>query len=304
MTELLDHTRALYEITPLLVALYDPSDRMRYANAACRAAHFIAEGETPTWEEMVRRNHAARRGVVITTADFDAWVVSTRSRRGKVPYRTFETGFYDGRWVLVTETVAENGWMLTIAVDVTAFRSDERAVRQDRDRAISASHTDELTSVSNRRFVAARAADMLAAGGPGGCLCVLDLDNFKYINDRYGHQAGDCILRDFAVRIVGQVRRSDCFGRVGGEEFVLVLPATGVVEAELIVERMLAAVRLSRPQPEHPAFAYTFSAGIAQARAGDTFADIYGRADRALYLAKLDGRNRVRIDPSATGGTG
>lgn len=295
MTELLDQTRALYEVTPLLVALYDPQDRLRYANAACRAAHFIDEDETPTWEEMVRRNHAVGRGVVITTSDFDAWVVSTRSRRGKVPYRTFETSFHDGRWVLVTETVGPDGWMLTVAVDVTDFRREERVVRQDRDRAISASHTDELTGVSNRRFVTARAADMLAAEGPGGCLCVLDLDNFKYINDGYGHQVGDLILRDFATRVMGAARRLDCFGRVGGEEFVLVLPATDASQARAIVEHMLGVVRGSRPHPDYPELAYSFSAGIAPARAGDTFASIYGRADRALYAAKLAGRDRVHL---------
>lgn len=65
----------------------------------------------------------------------------------------------------------------------------------------------------------------------------------QYINDRFGRQAGDTIFRDFAVRIQSKVRRSDCFGRVGGEEFLLVLPNTSTAAAELIVERMLAAIR-------------------------------------------------------------
>lgn len=302
MTRTADHLRALYDTTPVLVAAYDGADRLRYANAAFRAAYFVAEGETPAWAAIVRRNHAARRGTIVSAPDFEAWLVSTASRRGKVPYRAYETDLYDGRWLLMTETVSPGGWMLCIASDITAFRPDERTVRQARDLAIRAAHTDDLTGVSNRRFVTARVDDMLAPDRKGGCLCVLDLDNFKYINDRYGHQAGDLILRDFATRIHGAVRRSDCFGRVGGEEFVLVLPATSAGEAALIVERMLALVRLSRPLPQRPDFFYTFSAGLAAAHPGDAFADIFGRADRALYSAKLAGRNRIHVDDEAPPG--
>ncbi|QRG04818.1 GGDEF domain-containing protein [Xanthobacter dioxanivorans] len=297
MSEISDQLLALYETTPVLVAAYDAFDRLRYANAAFRAAFHVEPGEAPTWAELMRRNHRMGRGTVVNTPDMEAWLVSTISRRGKESYRAFETDLADGRWLLMTEAVSADGWMLCIASEITSFRPDERTVRQDRDLALRAAHTDDLTGISNRRFVTARVGDMLAPGGPGGgCLCVLDLDNFKYINDRYGHQAGDVILRDFATRINGQVRRSDCFGRVGGEEFVLVLPATGVVEAELIVERMLAVVRLSRPLPQRPDFAYTFSAGIAEARPDDSFSDIYGRADRALYVAKMEGRNRIHVD--------
>ncbi|MFS8039241.1 GGDEF domain-containing protein [Xanthobacter sp. AM11] len=292
-----DHLSTLYETTPVLVAAYDGFDRLRYANAAFRAAFFLEPGEAPTWAEIMRRNHAARRGTVIAAADFETWLVSTAARRGKVPYRAFETDLHDGRWLMMTESVSPNGWMLCIASDITAFRPDERTVRQARDLAIRAAHTDDLTGVSNRRFVTARVDDMLAPAGPGGCLCVLDLDNFKYINDCHGHQAGDLILRDFATRILGQVRRSDCFGRVGGEEFVLVLPATTMAEAGLIVERMLALVHLARPLPQRPDFTYAFSAGISTARPGDTFTELFARADRALYAAKMAGRNRIHLEP-------
>ncbi|MGO7808034.1 GGDEF domain-containing protein, partial [Rhizobium ruizarguesonis] len=82
--------------------------------------------------------------------------------------------------------------------------------------------------VANRRFVMARVDDMLAAAQHGSivCLVVFDIDNFKHINDRLGHQAGYVVLRDFAHRIHQNVLRNDCFGRVGGEEFVLVRPST------------------------------------------------------------------------------
>lgn len=167
-------------------------------------------------------------------------------------FRAFETDLIEGRWLWMTETVQSDGWMLCLASDITKLRAHGRSVRQDLDTAIKASNTDELTGVANRRFVTARMGEMLqrSSEDPVGCVCVLDLDNFKYINDKFGHQAGDLILRDFATRIQHEVRRSDCFGRVGGEEFVLVLPNTPTEAAELIVERMLAGIRNSRPLRE------------------------------------------------------
>ena len=289
----------MYDGTAVLIAAYDGHDRLRYANPAFRSAYFIGPQETPLWSDLMRRNFEAGRGTVIRRTDFDAWLISTQSRRGKTGFRAFETDLYDGRWLWMTETVQSDGWMLCIASDITQLRAGSRSIRQDRDAALRASYTDELTGVANRRFVTARMEEMLQRPTPDhgvlGCVCVLDLDNFKYINDQFGHHAGDEILRDFAKRIQLQVRRADCFGRVGGEEFLLVLPDTPEKQAELIVERMLAAVRRSRPLRARPDFSYTFSAGIAAGLAGDTVADLYARADTALYSAKLAGRNRIHL---------
>jgi diguanylate cyclase (GGDEF)-like protein len=292
----------LFETSPVLVAAYDEFDRLRYANAAFRSAYFIEADEKPLWPDLMRRNFQAQRGTVIRAGDFEEWLRSTQSRRGKVGFRAFETDLFDGRWVWMTETVEKDGWMLCVATDVTGLKAKTRTVRQDRDLAIKASYTDELTGVANRRFVTARIEDMLQRHGGNqaspGCLCVLDIDRFKSINDQFGHQTGDSVLRDFAMRIHRLVRRTDCFGRVGGEEFVLTLPATPIEQAKLILERMLASVRKSRPLQERPDFGYTFSAGIAGAQSGDTALSLYARADRALYMAKLAGRDRIHLDES------
>ena len=278
------------------MAVYDADDRLRYANSAFRSAYFIEPDETPLWPDLMRRNFDLRRGTVIRGTNFDEWLRSTQSRRGKIGYRAFETDLVDGRWFWMTEAVQTNGWMLCIASDITSLRAKGRNVRQDRDQAIKASQTDELTGVANRRFVMARIEDMLIAsqGGSDGCLAVFDIDNFKYINDRLGHHAGDLVLRDFAHRIHQSVRRSDCFGRVGGEEFILVMPGTCAEDAIAIVERMLSVIRFSRPLPESPDFGYTCSAGIAACVPTDSASDLYRRADQALYEAKMSGRDRVR----------
>jgi len=298
MIDLLKRLSELTGSTPVLVAAYDGFDRLRYANAAFRSAFFIEESEEPLWSEIMRRNFAARRGTVIRASDFEEWLVGTQSRRGKLGFRAFETDLHDGRWLWMTETVEADGWMLCIASDVTSLRPDERAVRQDRDFAIKASFTDELTGIANRRFVSGRIEEMMEVSEPGrpaGCVALIDLDHFKVINDRFGHATGDAILKDFARRIQTQVRRTDCFGRFGGEEFILVLPHTGLEQGVLILERMAALIRTTHPLPDRPDLTYTFSAGLTSAEAGDSPTTLFGRADTALYAAKLAGRDRIRI---------
>jgi diguanylate cyclase (GGDEF)-like protein len=290
---------SLYEKTAALVALYDSEDRLRDANQAFRAAFHIGGEEAPLWADLMRRNFQAGVGSVIRARDFEAWLISTQSRRGKVGFRAFETDLCDGRWLWMTETIQSNGWMLCIATDVTELKAGERSVRQDRDLAIRASQTDELTGVSNRRYAWARIDDLLknvAMSQSTGCIAILDIDHFKSINDRYGHQAGDLVLQRFARMIHDQVRRTDCFGRMGGEEFILILPDTQVAEAAAIVQRMLERVRASELLAHSPDMRCTFSAGVAVAHPGDTPSDLYARADRALYAAKMAGRNCVHLD--------
>lgn len=293
----------LMEAAGVMVAVYDQEDRLRLANRAFRDAWFIGEDEQPIWSELMRRNFHARRGTIISAADFESWLLSTLARRGKSGFRAFETDLHDGRWVWMTETMQPNGWMLCVASDITSIRSNQRTLRQDRDSAIKASQTDELTGIPSRRFVMSKLEDLVRSFGDQqeriGCLAVLDIDNFKYINDRFGHIAGDAVLKDFAGTLQKMVRRTDILGRVGGEEFVLVLPNTVPQEAEEIVNRMLVAVRQSRPLADQLSFRYTFSAGIACVMVGDHANDIYRRADLALYAAKMRGRDQISIDPHA-----
>lgn len=289
----------MFEQAAVLVAAYDPQDRLRYANAAFREAFGLEAEEAPLWSELMRRNHAAGRGTVIRNPDFDAWLISTLSRRGKTGFRAYETDLVDGRWLWMAESVDDDGWMLCVASDITSLRADDRSVRQDRDLAMRAAFTDELTGISNRRHVLEQIRAMIGPDptmrGMVGCIGLLDLDHFKDVNDRFGHQIGDDLLRDCARRIQAELRRSDGFGRIGGEEFLLVLPGTEIDDAERILRRMLDVVRTARPVPGNPAIRYTFSAGIAEVYADDHPEGAIRRADQALYTAKLGGRDRVSV---------
>ncbi|MCV9998451.1 GGDEF domain-containing protein [Pararhizobium sp. YC-54] len=299
MDDLQARLASLRDDTEAFIALYDQRDRLRYANRAFRAAFALDDTETPLWPDLMRRNHALGRGTVICVPDFEAWIVSAQSRRGKIPFRAFETDLVDGRWLWMTETVDRSGWMLCIANDITHLRADERALRQDRDFALKASQTDELTGISNRRYMMAQLEQMIRsqpADGPvSGCISILDIDFFKGINDLYGHQTGDDILLDFARRVHPIVRRHDCFGRIGGEEFMLIFPETTLAEGEWIVHRVLEAVRTARPLLSAPLFSYTCSAGITALQPGETAKELYARADAALYDAKHSGRDRMAV---------
>jgi diguanylate cyclase (GGDEF)-like protein len=284
--------------TPVLISLYDQHDRLRFANAAFRSAYHVGVDEAATWAEITRRNHAADRGAVIETSDIDGWIAAALERRGSAPSRTAEAELHDGRTLFVTETVDDKGWLLSIAVDVTGMREEERKHRRDRDFAMRDSQMDELTNVPDRRHTMGRLGEFIqnCAENPQmwGCVAIIDIDYFKAINDRYGPHRADKVLLDFASQMQGFVRRTDCFGRIGGEEFMLILPDTTVSEANLILDRLLEKVRSARPLSTIPEFYYTCSVGLAEYREGDKVNDIHARANEALHLAKREGRDRVR----------
>lgn len=125
-------------------------------------------------------------------------------------------------------------------------------------------------------------------------LMVLDLDFFKQINDGYGHAAGDEALRAFARAAGDCLREMDVFGRLGGEEFGVLLPSTVLEQAELVAERIREAVTRIAIETEYGTVRFTTSIGVTEYRADDDSVDaMLARADRALYAAKAAGRNRV-----------
>ena len=121
---------------------------------------------------------------------------------------------------------------------------------------------------------------------------VWDVDLFKGVNDSYGHEAGDRLLRGVVELFIHNKRAEDFLARVGGEEFVLLLPMTPLEAAQAVVEKLRAAVDTAAFRHHGEAVHVTVSAGLTEFGAGDTPASVYERADRALYQAKQQGRNR------------
>jgi diguanylate cyclase (GGDEF)-like protein len=154
---------------------------------------------------------------------------------------------------------------------------------------------DELTGSYNRRHLIKlieHEKERPARLDSPFCLCLLDIDYFKRINDTYGHSAGDTVLREFAATLQRQIRESDSFGRYGGEEFLLMLPETPIDEARALAERVRKNIEM-RSFADLPGLSVTVSVGIAQFRLDESISQTVARADEALYLAKSSGRNRV-----------
>ena len=159
--------------------------------------------------------------------------------------------------------------------------------------------TDELTGVSNRRQFMVSAEQLFSLSKRYKykmALAIFDLDNFKAINDTYGHQAGDAVLQYLADIVMERIRSGDVFGRFGGDEFALVMPETSL-EGALFLCESIRSISSTRPfyySPEHVNLGVTFSIGIAELRENETaLTQLFSRADKALYLAKQEGRNRI-----------
>ena len=180
-----------------------------------------------------------------------------------------------------------------------------RETEWERDVARRQALEDPLTGLANRRCLDERGADLVAAAdGRPLAAAVIDLDHFKQVNDRHGHEAGDRVLQAVARWLRMTLRADDLAARNGGEEFVLLLPGTGADEAAALVERVLADLRQVEHGTGSDRFVCTFSAGVAELEPGDTLTRLLARADDLLYRAKAAGRNRVETAPPAAAATG
>lgn len=163
------------------------------------------------------------------------------------------------------------------------------------DRLHHASRTDPLTGVLNRRAFeeagAAQAAQAAVRGTPY-VLALMDLDHFKAVNDRLGHAAGDRALVRFTEIVLKEKRHDDVFGRLGGEEFGLLLAATDLPGAHRFADRLRSTIQSHTAGDEA---GLTVSIGLAEHRPGDTLEELMRAADAGLYAAKDSGRNRVVV---------
>jgi diguanylate cyclase (GGDEF)-like protein len=171
-------------------------------------------------------------------------------------------------------------------------------LQREKARAEEAARIDFLSGLENRRAFYERGESLLRSlernPGPEAAL-MFDIDKFKGINDRYGHAGGDAVIRAAADLIRGHRRPGDMAARLGGEEFVLLLPETLPEEALAIAERIRAATEATVVEHEGCRIGFTTSIGVASLTAGESLDDWIARADAALYRAKQSGRNRVIV---------
>lgn len=179
----------------------------------------------------------------------------------------------------------------------TTLKSCPRYLERQAALAQQQAAVDALTGLASFRVLKDRLANEVARchrSGDHFAVLFLDLDNFKGVNDRYGHEAGNVVLRETAKRCAAYIRSTDLAGRYGGDEFVVVLVGTGELGAVGVAEKVRAAVEDVGKSMGYPAGVVTASIGVAEYRPTEhTDEDVLVAADRALYRAKAGGRNRV-----------
>ena len=285
----------------LAIGLFDPAERLVYGNPSYLATYWRGQPGLPTWDEVMRHAHRSGQGPVIATEDIEAWLANVRRRYRQQPRRVFESDISDGRWMRVTEETRADGWQLCVATDISSLKASEAELRRARDKALLASITDPLTELPNRRHVFERLAERLAEAQALRVPLVvvaIDLDEFKAINDTHGHAVGDQVLVAFAQALKAAVRQCDAVGRIGGEEFLVVLANTGRQGADRVLGQLREAMQQHPLQVLVPGLVIGFSAGVTEAAGGDDVESICHRADLALYRAKSAGRGHDQFAPA------
>jgi diguanylate cyclase (GGDEF)-like protein len=280
------------------VSIYDADDNLRYANKTYQSM-FLEGYEGPfTFTEILRYGARNGLGVRIDDGDVEALIARTLPRRRSVPRKSFESDLLDGRWFWIDHTILPNGWLLTVAADITSLKHNEKTLRQAHNAAVLASRTDLLTGLPNRRHILELLDEALAANAASGsslCVTMIDIDRFKAINDTHGHDAGDEVLRHFASACREKLGKQGSIGRMGGEEFLLILPQTSLIDAARIIEQVRQECAEGKLQNGEVTRSYSFSAGLVEAHPGDDRNTVLNGADRALYTAKRQGRNRTKL---------
>lgn len=184
---------------------------------------------------------------------------------------------------------------VTAIVNITCDTTEQKT-HEDKLRTLA--ERDHLTRLFNRRKIMdCLETEISRADRQASALTIamLDLDHFKNVNDKWGHAAGDLVLKEFALLCQQQIRKLDYLGRIGGEEFLLIMSDTDQTEAMIVLERILSVVRHHCFNWKQTEIAITCSAGLAEWHPLQNIQQLYTQADKALYQAKNHGRNQIVI---------
>ena len=293
------------------IAVFNGDDKLIFCNAAFISMFGLQDCGLSDCKIDQLLGWMYDQGVGIRTRDttLEDWLDHVHSQYRTASFRSFELDLVDGRWLLMTEQVNSTGEVVLVGNDITNMKQIEKALYATQEELERQAWTDDLTGLSNRRYFMHRFEceyHRAVRHSRPSTLVMLDLDYFKKINDQYGHHAGDEVLRNFASLLQGNLRKEDVSGRLGGEEFSILLPDTTEEEALNILSRIRETLAKQNLDDIGPAFQYGFSAGVMTLGQGNSIGvmDWMKMADQALYCAKKTGRNRDVLYKNMTSATG
>lgn len=252
---------------------------------------FDAGEMAPDFDQFVAKLHPLDREATLRSY-FDH--LEGRTPAYEAEYRTFRqdggiTWLWDRGRVVERSPTGQPLRIMGAHVDVTRRKEYELQLAR-------LAHVDPLTGLSNRRKLSEQLkqeSERARRHGSALSIAILDVDHFKRFNDTYGHELGDRVLTELARAMEDCLREYDLFGRWGGEEFLVLLPNTGLTEALAVAGRMQTSIRQRSMLHEGKAVSITASIGLAEYRVGENPSETLRRADRALLKAKRTGRDRV-----------
>ncbi len=282
------------------IAVLDAENRFVYYNPTFAQMFDFADQSMmcKTHGELMEWMYTQQRGSNIEWANLQDWLEYAGSRQRSVPFRSFEVDLKGGRWILMTEQVCPDGELVMFCSDITRQKETENALKKAHDDIERLALTDDLTGVPNRRNFMQQLTQEVSRTRRSAqpfCLAMLDLDFFKKVNDQFGHAAGDEVLKHFATFVRRHLRAEDVLGRLGGEEFAVLLPNSSLPVALPVLNRVLERLQAERLPQVRVDFSYTFSGGLVQygQAPGKSGSELLALADQALYAAKDKGRNRI-----------
>ena len=302
---LAEQFRAVVENVGEVIFRTDSSGRWPYLNPAwlSLSGYSIADSLGASWLKHVdgqESDELENWGRPVLTGEIET------SRR-LVRFQTAHNGW---RWMEVTMQTLLNAHGAVLGATGTLRDIDDRkrleehvlsAKRQAEQRAAEAvtlAATDELTGLANRRaFLRHLNRNIEGARelGQTFALAIFDVDHFKAVNDAFGHAVGDRVLQRVASRALGVVRSGDLVGRIGGEEFGILMPGASPHDAAVVAERLCRMIETAEMPLEDALPTVTVSVGVAALGADRNAGELMARADVALYAAKADGRNRIKL---------
>ena len=281
-------------------AIFSAEDILLCANNAFLDLFYRSTDDVigQSFADIIRFAFRNNKGPKIDADNVESWLSRVQKLRRSRDFRLFEVDSVDGRWFLFSEQTLPNGEMLLQTKDITKQKIVEQHLNEHARRLNDLALTDELTQIANRRsFVASVQSEITRCMRQQNAMAffLLDIDHFKNVNDSFGHQAGDDVLKQLAGLVKRTLREYDIFGRIGGEEFGIFLAETNRDTAVDVAERLRQLVESEPMHADGREIYITLSIGIALSRSKTSFEQMYADADAALYQAKHSGRNQVIV---------